>query len=81
MRPDQSGPDPHKSHADPGTIGNMLLDGTQGPLNYRDLDAAIRAYFDNGDSLPLLRLIAENNDNEGCRAPPKELFLLACFRP
>jgi pimeloyl-ACP methyl ester carboxylesterase len=56
--------------ADPGTIGNMLLDGTQGPLNYRDLDAAIRAYFDNGDSLPLLRLIAENNDNED-PSPPK----------
>ena len=37
----------------------------EGPINYRDLDAAIRAYFDNGDSLPLLRLIAsENNDNE-----------------
>jgi len=56
--------------ADPGTIGNMLLDGTQGPINYRDLDAAIRAHFSNGDSLPLLRLVAENNDNED-PTPPK----------
>jgi pimeloyl-ACP methyl ester carboxylesterase len=55
--------------ADPGTVGNMLLDGTEGPVNYRDLDAAIRAYFDNGDSLPLLRLVAENNDNEIPSAP------------
>ncbi|HTT98989.1 MAG TPA: alpha/beta fold hydrolase [Rhizomicrobium sp.] len=56
--------------ADPGTLGNMLLDGTQGPINYRDLDAAIRAYFTDGDSLPLLRLVAENNDNED-PSPPK----------
>ena len=50
--------------ADPGSVGNMFYDGTQGPVNYRDLDAAIRAFFDHHDSLPLLRLIAENDANE-----------------
>lgn len=49
---------------DPGSLGNMLYDGTQGPVNYRDLDAAIRAWFEQNDALPLLRLVAENNDNE-----------------
>ncbi|MBV9912896.1 MAG: alpha/beta fold hydrolase, partial [Sinobacteraceae bacterium] len=45
---------------DPGSIGLMLYGGGQGPVNYRDLDAAIRALHD-GDRQPLLRLIAENN--------------------
>jgi pimeloyl-ACP methyl ester carboxylesterase len=31
------------------------------PLTYRDLDAAARAWFDDHDSLPLLRLAAEYN--------------------
>jgi pimeloyl-ACP methyl ester carboxylesterase len=31
------------------------------PVTYRDLDAAVRAWFDNRDKLPLLRLAAEYN--------------------
>jgi pimeloyl-ACP methyl ester carboxylesterase len=50
--------------ADPGTVGNTLYDGTEGPVIYRDLDAAARALFDNRDTKPLLRLIAESNGNE-----------------
>lgn len=49
---------------DPSSMGLMLFDGEQGPLNYRDLDAAIRAFFGNHDALPLLRLAAENIANE-----------------
>jgi pimeloyl-ACP methyl ester carboxylesterase len=32
-----------------------------GPTVYRDLDAATRAWFDSGDALPLLRLVAETS--------------------
>jgi len=49
---------------DASSLGLILYDGEQGPLNYRDLDAATRAFFDNGDTLPLLRLGAENIANE-----------------
>jgi pimeloyl-ACP methyl ester carboxylesterase len=45
--------------ADPSTVGLILYGGLSGEVNYRDLDAAIRA-LDRGDSLPLLRLVAEN---------------------
>src|SRR5580700_11052291 len=45
--------------ADPSTVGLILYGGLSGAVNYRDLDAAIRA-LDGGDSLPLLRLVAEN---------------------
>jgi pimeloyl-ACP methyl ester carboxylesterase len=45
--------------ADPSTVGLILYGGLSGEVNYRDLDAAIRA-LDGGDSLPLLRLVAEN---------------------
>jgi pimeloyl-ACP methyl ester carboxylesterase len=31
------------------------------PISYRDLDAAVRAWFDVRDALPLLRLVAEYN--------------------
>jgi hypothetical protein len=55
--------------ADPGTVGNTLYDGTEGPVIYRDLDAAARALFDNHDTKPLLRLIAESNGNEDPSPP------------
>jgi pimeloyl-ACP methyl ester carboxylesterase len=55
--------------ADPGTIGNTLYDGTEGPVIYRDLDAASRAWFDSHDARPLLRLIAESNGNEDPTKP------------
>ena len=35
------------------------------PTAYRDLDAASRDYLDTGDSLPLLRLVAEANNATG----------------
>lgn len=57
--------------ADPGSIGNMLYAGTSGPVNYRDLDAAIRAWLDNRDRRPLLRLVAESNGSED-PTPPRD---------
>jgi pimeloyl-ACP methyl ester carboxylesterase len=55
--------------ADPSSIGLALYAGVSGPVNYRDLDAAIRALQD-GDKAPLLRLVAENNGSEA-PGPPR----------
>lgn len=55
--------------ADPAAIGNILYDGTSGPVNYRELDPAARAYLDQHDAAPLLRLIAENIRTEGTGLP------------
>jgi pimeloyl-ACP methyl ester carboxylesterase len=55
---------PTLATADPSTVGLILYGGLSGPVNYRDLDAAIRAH-DSGDSLPLLRLVAENVQGDG----------------
>jgi len=43
---------------DTASIG-LLLFGGSGPLIYRDLDAGTRAFFERGDALPLLRMVAE----------------------
>ena len=56
---------------DPSSVGLLLYDGEQGPVNYRDLDAATRAFFDSNDTRPLLRLAAENIANEDA-TPVKE---------
>ena len=39
----------------------LMTDLGASPTTYRDLDSATRAWFDSGDSLPLLRLAAEYN--------------------
>ncbi len=62
--PDENGT-PTFATADPRTVGLILYGGLSGPVNYRDLDAAIRAKRDNGDTLPLLRLVAENVSGDG----------------
>jgi pimeloyl-ACP methyl ester carboxylesterase len=61
--PNESGT-PTAATADPSTIGLILYGGLSGEVNYRDMDAAIRA-LDGGDSLPLLRLVAENVSGDG----------------
>jgi pimeloyl-ACP methyl ester carboxylesterase len=45
-------------------IGQILFDGTNGPINHRELDAAARAWFDDHDAAPLVRLTSENLANE-----------------
>lgn len=62
---------------DPSSIGLLLFNGGQGPVNYRDLDAAIRALHGDGDRQPLLRLIAENNANED--SSPERFFSYGLF--
>ena len=60
----------HHVVVDSGMVGMMLFDGTEGPVNYRELDAAIRALFDSNDQQPLLRLASENIAGENPQ-PPK----------
>jgi pimeloyl-ACP methyl ester carboxylesterase len=59
----------HHVVVDPGMIGMMLFDGTEGPVNYRELDASIRALFDSNDPQPLLRLASENIAGEYPQTP------------
>ena len=54
----------HTVTVTPAMIGQMLFDGTNGPINHRELDAATRALFDNRDTAPLVRLTSENMANE-----------------
>ena len=68
--PDAEG-GPQSFDVDAGKIAFLLYGGTQGPIVYRDLDAAARAYFA-GDNVPLLRLVAENDRN--LEAEPLEAF-------
>jgi pimeloyl-ACP methyl ester carboxylesterase len=51
--------------ADISTVGLILYGGTSWLVNYRDLDAAARALRDNGDTAPLMRLVAENFSADG----------------
>lgn len=43
------------------TLFLLITNLGNSPITYRDLDAAARAWFDNHDKLPLLRLAAEYN--------------------
>lgn len=47
-------------HADATALAFLSFSQATGPIIYRETDAAARAYLDQGDSTPLLRLIAEN---------------------
>jgi pimeloyl-ACP methyl ester carboxylesterase len=46
---------------DVSTLFLLITNLGNSPITYRDLDAAARAWFDNHDKLPLLRLAAEYN--------------------
>ena len=46
----------------PSELGDLAAAGAFNRAVYRDLDAAGRAWLDDGDPLPLLRLAAENYD-------------------
>ena len=49
-----------KTYADPTALALIGYSNSTGPIAYRELDAAARAYLDQGDSAPLLRLFAED---------------------
>ena len=49
-----------KTLADATTLDYLMVSNATTSVVYRELDAAARAYLENGDSAPLLRLLAEN---------------------
>jgi pimeloyl-ACP methyl ester carboxylesterase len=50
----------HNVEANATSLAFLAFSNTPGPVLYRDLDAAARAYLESGYELPLLRLLAEN---------------------
>ena len=56
--------------ADPTSLALLAFGNSTGPVVYRELDAAARAYLEQGDSAPLLRLFAENGVVSQSGAPP-----------
>jgi pimeloyl-ACP methyl ester carboxylesterase len=55
--------EPRKVTADAEGMFLVIANAGNSPTTWRDLDAAARAWLDNQDSLPLLRLIAEARDS------------------
>ena len=49
-----------KTVADPTTLDYLMVSNATTSVVYRELDAAARAYLDDSNSAPLLRLLAEN---------------------
>ncbi len=56
--------------ADPTTLALLAFGNSTGPVVYRELDAAARAYLGHGNSAPLLRLLAENGIVSQSGVPP-----------
>ena len=54
---------PSQVTVDPASLFYAIDSAGYGPVVYRDLDAAARAWLEEGDSAPLLRLIAETGAN------------------
>ena len=48
------------THADPAALAFVGFSNGTGPIVYRETDAAARAFLEQGDDAPLLRLFAEN---------------------
>jgi len=62
VAPGENG-EPRHVTADPAGLFLIIANAGNTPTTWRDLDAAGRAWMDKGDSLPLLRLIAEARDS------------------
>jgi pimeloyl-ACP methyl ester carboxylesterase len=56
--------------ADPGALFTIVANAGNNFTAYRDIDAAGRAWLENQDPLPLLRLVAEATDGEDSAGPP-----------
>jgi pimeloyl-ACP methyl ester carboxylesterase len=56
--------------ADAHSLGLLAFGNSTGPVVYRETDAAARAYIEQGNSAPLLRLFAENQVISQSGAPP-----------
>ena len=55
--------------ANPGGLFVMVYGAGDNLIPYRDIDAAGRAYLENGDAVPLLRLVAEAEDGDAGGGP------------
>ena len=55
--------EPRNVTADPGGLFLIVANAGNAPTTWRDLDAAGRAWMEQQDSLPLLRLVAEARDS------------------
>ncbi|MFI5114553.1 MAG: alpha/beta hydrolase [Terriglobales bacterium] len=49
------------TRADATSLAYLMVSNSTTSVVYRELDPAARAYLENGDAAPLLRLLAENN--------------------
>ncbi len=54
------------------SLSYLMSGNATGPVVFRELDAATRAYLAYGDTAPLLRLIAENNTIADSRDPARD---------
>lgn len=59
-----------KTTVDTGTLMYLIFDAGYGSSIYRDMDAAVRAWVDDKDARPILRMIAE--DETGYRSAPAD---------
>jgi pimeloyl-ACP methyl ester carboxylesterase len=64
----------HLVDADPLALVLLVFGNSTGPVVYRELDPAARAYLEQGDSAPLLRLFAENKIVSQSGVPPFSPF-------
>ncbi len=64
--------EPRHVTADPQGLFLIIANAGNAPTTWRDLDAAGRAWMDNQDSLPLLRLVAEARDSYSGGGSAKE---------
>jgi pimeloyl-ACP methyl ester carboxylesterase len=55
---------------DTSSLINLIFDAGDGASIYRDIDAAVRAWLDQKDALPILRMVAE--DETGYASAPKD---------
>jgi hypothetical protein len=62
----------HHIRLDAPALATLALNATYGPVTYRELDAAIRAWSTRSDVAPLLRLVAEMNFPGGGTSAPAD---------
>jgi pimeloyl-ACP methyl ester carboxylesterase len=69
------------THATPSTLAYLMVSNSTTSVVYRELDPAARAYLEDGNAAPLLRLLAENQvaGQSGDPATPYTEYSQALF--
>jgi len=69
------------THANASTLAYLMVSNSTSSVVYRELDPAARAYLDDGNAVPLLRLLAENQvaGQSGDPATPYTEYSQATF--